>query len=452
MKAIKMKQVAQIVGGQLVLGQGASEVTGAVHDSRAAVLGKIFVAIKGERVDGHNYINSAIDNGCTAFFIDNEDAVENIKDRSADVVLVEDAVAAMQRLAKWYMEQLGAKKVAVTGSTGKTSTRDLVYYVLKEKFKTQKNEGNFNSTIGVPLTILDFDEDIEVAVLEMGMDHKDEIKTMCDIARPDIACITNIGISHMENLGSQDGVFNAKMEVTSYFDNESSLIVTADEKYLNRNKIQGDFQLVVTGFENDEDYIIADVKQREDMSISFIVTEKATGETFGFVVPLPGEHNAKNATLAIAAGRKLGMSFEEIQRGLSKVELTGRRLSMIEKNGIRVIDDTYNASPDSMKAALDVLSKMEAKRRIAVLGDMYELGPEEAKLHEEVGAVAKSKGHYTVTVGQLAKHMNGDRHFDNKEDFKKEMKGYFLEGDAVLVKASRGMALEELIETVLGEK
>ena len=452
MKAIKMKTVADIVGGRLVLGDGSSEITGAVHDSRAAAAGKIFVAIKGERVDGHDYINSAIGNGCTAYFIDNEGAVNSIEDKSADVVLVDDAVSALQELAKWYMSQLDAKKVAVTGSTGKTSTRDLVYYVLKEKFKTQKNEGNFNSTIGVPLTILDFDDDLEVAVLEMGMDHKDEIKTMCDIARPDIACITNIGISHMENLGSQDGVFDAKMEVTSFFDENSSLIVTECEKYLNRNKVKGDYQLVVTGFGDGSDFFIEDVIQKEDMSISFTVTEKATGEKFRFNVPLPGEHNAKNATLAIAAGRKLGMTFEEIQRGLAKVELTGRRLSLIERNGIRVIDDTYNASPDSMKAALDVLSKMEGKRSIAVLGDMYELGPDEIKLHEEVGTVAKSKGHYTVTVGQLAKHMHGDRHFDTKEEFIKEMSGTFEEGDVVLIKASRGMAMEELIESVLGEE
>lgn len=451
MKPLKMKMVADIVKGRLCNGNGEVEIVSAVHDSRLAKENNIFVAIKGERVDGHNYINSAVEGGCRAVFVDNEECLKNVEE-DIDAVLVDDTVEALQKLAKWYISTLNAKKIAVTGSTGKTSTRDLVYFVLSEKFKTQKNEGNFNSTIGVPLTILEFDEDVEVVVLEMGMDHKGEIETMCDIARPDIACITNIGISHMENLGSQEGVFNAKMEVTSFFGEENTLIVTHSDEFLNDKKIKGNFDLKVTGLGDYCDYVIENVKQCEDMSISFTTVEKVTGERFDFHVPLPGEHNAKNATLAIAAGRKLGMTFEEIQRGLSKVELTGRRLSLIEKNGIKVIDDTYNASPDSMKAALDILSKTTAKRTIAILGDMYELGPDEIKLHEEVGAVAKSKGHYTVTIGQLAKHMDGHRHFDTKDEFKKEMKGYFVEGDAVLLKASRGMALEEVIETVLGEE
>lgn len=448
MKSLKISEIVEAVKGKLISGDETLCVSSVCQDSRLAKEGSIFFAIKGDAFDGHNFISSAKSNGCSAVVLENIDAIKNIDTTDLSVILVDDTVLALQNLSKSYLSKLNLKKIAVTGSTGKTSTRDMTYYICKEKYSTQKNQGNFNTVVGVPLTIMEFDEDIEVAVIEMGMDRPGEIDTMEDIVRPDIGIITNIGVSHLENFDNKrEGIFNAKMEITNYFDESNILIVTDSEEYLNKENIKGDFKLILTGDKNDDAFVVSDIDQTSDDGVRFKVTYKDESEEF--FVPVLGKHNAFNATLAIAAGRQLGVSFKEAKNGLKKMELTGKRLAIKKNNDIKVIDDTYNASPDSMKAALDILSKTVGNRHVAVLGDMYELGSNEAEFHKEVGKFAREKADELFSIGELAKEYEADRHFDTVDEFVEATKDYFKPGDVVLVKASRGMALEQVVAEIL---
>ena len=449
---LKISEIISATGAKIYGDMTDAVVKSVCQDSRLAVSESMFFAIKGDAFDGHNFVASAIEKGCNAIVVQNTDCLKGVDLKDVNVLLVDDTVKALQDLSKAYLNNLNVKKVAVTGSTGKTSTRDMIYYVCSEKYKTQKNQGNFNTVVGVPLTILEFDKDIEVAVIEMGMDHKGEIDTMVDIVRPDIGVITNIGISHMENFESRDGIFDAKMEITNYFDENSTLIVTESENYLNRENINLEnigYNLVFTGEDKDDEFFTYDIEPQGDMGVEFKV--KHDDEIGEFFVPVPGRHNALNGTLAVAVGKKLGVSFEEAARGLAKIELTGKRLSVKEKNGIKIIDDTYNASPDSMKAALDILSITKGERHIAVLGDMLELGKDEVKYHQEIGEIAREKADMVITVGSLAKHISDENNFKDIGEFIENMDNILKSGDVVLFKGSRGMALDKAVEKLLDE-
>lgn len=449
---LKISEIISATGAKIYGDMTDTVVKSVCQDSRLAVSESMFFAIKGDAFDGHNFVASAIEKGSNAIVVQNTDCLEGVDLKDVNVLLVDDTVKALQDLSKAYLNNLNVKKVAVTGSTGKTSTRDMIYYVCSEKYKTQKNQGNFNTVVGVPLTILEFDKDIEVAVIEMGMDHKGEIDTMVDIVRPDIGVITNIGISHMENFESRDGIFDAKMEITNYFDEKNTLIVTESENYLNRENINPGnigYNLVFTGEDKDDEFFTYDIEPQGDMGVKFKV--KHDDEIGEFFVPVPGRHNALNGTLAVAVGKKLGVSFEEAARGLAKIELTGKRLSVKEKNGIKIIDDTYNASPDSMKAALDILAITKGERHIAVLGDMLELGKDEVKYHQKIGEIAREKADMVITVGSLAKHISDENNFKDIGEFIENMDNLFKSGDVVLFKGSRGMALDKAVEKLLDE-
>lgn len=450
MKPFKVGEIAEVIKGTVYQGDMDSTVYGVCQDSRLAESGFVFFAVKGDAFDGHDFLQTAIEKGCKCVVVENTEKLAHAQLNDIAVLVVRDTVKALQDLAKFYINSLNVKKIAVTGSTGKTTTRDMTYYVCREKFKTQKNKGNFNSTVGVPLTIMDFDEDIEVAVIEMGMDKAGEIDVMSEIVRPDMALITNIGISHLENFGSRKGIFDAKMEVTNYFDENSKLIVTEDDEFLNKKAIEGNFKLIVTGENSQDDFFVTDIKETDDDGVSFKVICK-DGEGH-FDLPVPGRHNALNATLAIAAGKQLGVSFEDAAAGLAKMELTGKRLNIKNIGGLKIIDDTYNASPASMKAALDILESTKGKRKIAVLGDMFELGADEIHYHEEVGKYAKERADVLLTVGNLAAHMGADEHHKNIEQFIEKRKDFFEEGDVVLVKASRGMAFEKIVDNISENK
>ena len=450
MKPLKIKEIISATGAKLFVGSDDKVVKSVCQDSRLAVADSLFFAIKGDAFDGHNFVSSAMEKGCSGVVVENTKCLEEIDTKDIVVLLVDDTVKALQDLSKYYLSKLNVKKIAVTGSTGKTSTRDMTYYVCREKFRTQKNQGNFNTVVGVPLTILEFDEDIEVAVIEMGMDHPGEIDTMVDIVKPEIGLITNIGISHLENFDNRDGIFDAKMEIANYFGPDDTLIVTESEDYLNREQMaskETGYNLVFTGASEEDEYYVFDIDASDENGVSFKV--KNQDEIGQFFVPVPGLHNAFNATLAIAAGKKLGVTFEEAARGLRKIELTGKRLSIKEKNGIKVIDDTYNASPDSMKAALEILGSTQGERRIAVLGDMFELGSDEVRYHREMKAIAEDKADVVISVGKLAKNISEENNYKDVNDFNENIGGFFKPGDVVLFKASRGMALDKAVEKLL---
>ena len=468
MRAFTTYEIADIVKGRVIFGNN-TIVTGVCQDSRLAAGGNLFVAINGDAFDGHDFIGSAVEKGCVAVIADNEQkaaialaAAKPDKDRVCTII-VENSERALQELAAFYIRSLKLKKVAVTGSTGKTTTRDMLYHVLKGKYKTGKNEGNFNSTVGVPLTIMTFDEDTEAAVIEMGMDKPGEISVMTSIVEPDIAVVTNIGVSHMERRGSREAIFKAKMEITETLGSAGTLIVAKDNRFLNkeniRKEIGGDFSIITVGEEDDCDFVVSDISVSGDGSVSFKLTGPISfgaksgekRENYKFHLPIPGRHNAINGALAAAAGSMMGISMNESAAGLEKMVLTGKRLSVDKRGGITIIDDTYNASPDSMMAALDILADMDGKRKIAVLGDMYELGNDEETFHRQVGQLAEEKADVLFTIGDLGKYISDKNHFDTIENFKEAAKGFFEDGDVILVKASRGMAFERVTEYILNE-
>lgn len=458
MKKLTMQQIETGTGGRLI--SGTREKSGAVQtvcrictDSRKAQPGDLFFALTGDKHDAHKYLPQVAAAGCTCAVIADADACPE----GMTAILVEDTTRALQQLSSWYLSQLNMKKIAVTGSTGKTSTRDLTWYVCSEKYKSQKNEGNLNNHLGVPLTILSFDDDTEVGILEMGMDKFGEIQLLADIVRPDIGIITNIGMAHIENLGSRDGIFHAKMELTEYFGTENILIAARDEEYLNEERINGSYHLITAGCDGRSDYIISHIDDFGAEGIQFTLEHKGIMQRFH--LPIPGRHNAFNGALAVAAGAQLGITMEEAARGLAKARLTDKRLTVRGRNGIKVIDDTYNASPDSMKSAIDVLMKTRGIRSVAILGDMFELGETSRYQHELVGRYAAENGvELLIAIGECSVEMaRGAReegmenvmYFPDKDSFFKEMDKIIEKGDVILIKGSHGMAMDKIVNRIM---
>ncbi len=456
---------ARIMGGTVIYGDGSETAGRAFADSRQASADGLFFALKGDNRDGHEFLREVMDAGCRQFVISDEDAFKNALGSRDGITAVktDDTTEAMIAFAKTYLASLDAKRIGVTGSTGKTSTKDMMYAVSSGKYKTGRNLGNLNTLQGLCMTILGFDPDTEVAILEMGMDHAGEIHELADFIRPDIALMTNVGISHLERLGSRDNIFHAKMEIVDYFENGASLIVSKGKDYLQRENVThgywkgaetpaGTYDVVMTGTDDDNDYVISDIKENGFKGISFDITHD--GQLQHFELPVMGVHNALNAALAVAAGEKIGVSMAESAESLRKLELTGGRLTVRKGRGYEVIDDTYNASPDSMGAALKILSEQEGARRVAILGEMYELGDDEKALHRSMGELAKELGiDKVLAIGPLAKNIEegaGDiaEYFETKEEFIDEMDTYIKEGDIVLVKASRGLALEKVVKAL----
>ena len=467
MNRTELIDIAKATNGRIISGSENHAVTGVVHDSRECGPGDIFVCVIGENLDGHSFIPQVVEAGCRALLISDRTVFDDMcSGGNADgpgaredlnVILVDNTVKAMGDLAEWYLETLGLTTVAVTGSVGKTSTRDMIYYVLNEKFKCGRNLKNYNNEIGLPLSIFKLDDSYEAVVLEMGMSDFGEISRLSRIAGPDIGVITNIGTSHMEHLGSREGIFRAKMEITENLkpaDEGGTMVVAFDEEFLNRERVRGDYEVIFAGQDGRSDYIVGDIDDEGIDGVSFSLEHRE--ERRRFTVPVPGRHNATNATLAIAIGDLLGLTTEEIRRGLAKTSLTGHRLRVVRSADITVIDDTYNASPDSMKSGLKVLERSRCTgRRIAILGEMYELGEDEARMHRDVGIFAAGCDiDMVIGIGTLAENITeGSRTggktvewFETKEDFIRKKDDYIKPGDLILVKASRGMKLEEVVE------
>jgi len=424
----------------------------------------LFVVIRGENHDAHVFLPQVFEAGCmTAIVFDEKQAMAAAsefiaKGHEINLILVKDTVEALGLLAKDYLDSLSVKKIAVTGSTGKTSTKDMVYFACKEKYNTVRTQGNYNNEIGLPLTVLGIDETAEVAIFEMGMDGQGQIHYLAKIVRPEVAIITNVGITHMEKLGSRENIFNAKMEITDFMNEENLLIISDGGDMLNAKTAAGNYRLKTIGFDGRSNFIISDIEDCGADSIAF--TLETEFKTQYIKLNVGGRHNAINASLAAAAALDIGVSMEEIVRGLQKLELTDKRLSIKGKNGIKVIDDTYNASPDSMKAGIDVLISTKGVRHVAVLGDMYELGESSEQYHKEVGMYAAQKGvNLVVGIGETAKFIalgaeeaDNDAnvaYFESKEEFIEKLEEYVGIGDVILVKGSRGMAMEKIVNKIL---
>lgn len=464
MKNMTLKNIAQAVDGTLHMEGvpfGVSldlvEALGVVHDSRQVENGFIFLATPGERVDGHSFIDSAFEKGALGVVC--EKAPENPK---GAYILVKDSFQALKDMAEFYLSGLEVKVVGITGSVGKTSTKEFVSSVLSKRFRVQKTEGNFNNEVGLPLTVLKIREDCEVAVLEMGISNFGEMGRLSKIAKPDICVITNIGQCHLENLGTRDGILKAKSEIFDYMKENAGICLNGDDDKLAAiTEVKG-IKPLFFGIGSMYD-VYADDYQNKGLYGSSVMIHIRTGKEqadFRADIPLPGGHMVYNALAAAAVGTLLGLDADQISRGIREVEPVGGRSHIIHGERFTVIDDCYNANPVSMKAALDLLTMSDlaaSPRRVAILGDMFELGADRNELHAEVGRYAGNLDiHVLVCVGALSKSMydaavlmgNTGRkvyYFADKDAMICELEGILRDGDTVLIKASHGMHFEEVV-------
>lgn len=459
MDKLTIKEIREAVNGKLIAGNEDDVVDNVCTDSRKVNSRSLFVPIIGDVYDAHRFIPDVIKKKCMNLIVSDRSAVEGIENINA--IEVKDTTKALQNIAAFYLRKLKLKTVAVTGSIGKTSTRDITYAILSEKYKTGTTVKNYNNDIGVPLTIFGFDSSMEAAVLEVGMDHPGEIHRLVNIIRPDTGIITYVGVSHIENLGSRENIRAAKMEIADYFGKENHLILNRDNDMLENLETDEDYEIVSVGSKPYYRYYVHDIKDNGVNGVKFVLTKE--GKDYHIDVPVPGAHNAVNASLAIAACETLGVSVEEAVRGIRKMKLTEKRLAITNKNGIQVIDDTYNASPESMKSAINTLMKSDGRRKIAILGGMNELGADSSEFHREVGEhAALLSVDLLITIGRKALDIaegardrlpeNRNLHFETKEDFYQKMENLIQEGDTILVKASRGFEMEQVVEKLIGNE
>lgn len=443
---MKVYEIVEATRGILVSGNKDDEINFFSQDSRQMTNGGMYIPLKGERFDGHNFIESAFQTGAQAIISEKD---VNYEDKI--VIKVKDTHQALKDMASYLRNHRPVKVVGVTGSVGKTSTRDMVYSVVKQKYKTLKTEGNYNNEIGLPLTILRY-HDEEVLVLEMGMNHLQEMSRLSMIARPDIACITNVGTAHIGELGSRENILKAKLEIINGMKEGSTLIINQDNDML--QTVELPHLNVVRVGKGKEASIQASHIVLEETKSSFEVEYKGKKEIIE--VPVQGEHNISNALIAIAVGIELNISLEDIKKGIQEFKLTKNRMDILEKNHKTVIDGTYNASVDSMKSSIDVLANYK-KRKVAILADMLELGDYSQQLHEEVGSYVASKGiDILVCVGKEAKYiyqkaresMKDVYYFESNQEVIARLDELLKEDDVILVKGSHSMNLKEVVEKI----
>lgn len=454
MKNITVEDILNICNGKLICGNKKDICESFCKDTRILQNGDVYVGIKGEKFDGNTLYKQAIENGAKVCILQGIEVDEEyIKDKEVSIILVDDTIKAIGKIANFKRNLYGKDfpVIAVTGSVGKTSTKDIIASVVSEKYKVLKTEGNMNNHIGLPFTILKL-KDEEALVVEMGMNHFGEIDYLTNIAEPNIAVITNIGTSHIGNLGSRENILKAKLEILNS-KNIKNVVINNDNDLLhkwyeeNKNK----YEIHTYGIENESNSKAKDIYLMEQSSKFTAITEN---EKYEITVPVGGEHFVYNALCALTVGRVLELSKKEIENGIKKFELTKKRMEISKiKDNVTIINDSYNASFDSMKAALKYLKDIEGERKIAVLGDMLELGSYAEDLHRKVGKeFNKNNIDVLVTVGELSKNINNvvntkeNYHFENNKEAEVFLNKELKQGDVALFKASNGMKFFEIIE------
>lgn len=454
MKNITVEDILNICNGKLICGNKKDIYENFCKDTRILQNGDVYVGIKGENFDGNILYKQAIENGAKVCILQGIEVDEEyIKDKEVSIILVDDTIKAIGKIANFKRNLYGKNfpVIAVTGSVGKTSTKDIIASVVSEKYKVLKTEGNMNNHIGLPFTILKL-KDEEALVVEMGMNHFGEIDYLTNIAEPNIAVITNIGTSHIGNLGSRENILKAKLEILNS-KNIKNVVINNDNDLLhkwyeeNKNK----YEIHTYGIENSSESIAKEISLMEQSSKFTAITDD---EKYEITVPVGGEHFVYNALCALTVGRVLGLSKKEIENGIKKFELTKKRMEISKiKDNVTIINDSYNASFDSMKAALKYLKDIEGERKIAVLGDMLELGSYAEDLHRKVGKeFNKNNIDVLVTVGELSKNINNvvntkeNYHFENNKKAEVFLNKELKQGDVALFKASNGMKFFEIIE------
>ncbi len=457
---LKIKEITGAVNGALLKGAPGIEVRGFAIDSRQVKPGDLFVPFKGEKVDGHDYIQKAFANGAAGTLYAREGEPPAGLPEEGVVIAVSDSMTALQHLAAWYRRRFELPVVGVTGSSGKTTTKDYIAGVLSARFKTLKTTGNLNNEIGLPLTILQLEDFHQAAVVEMGMTAPGEITTLCEIADPSIGVITNIGEAHIELLGSIRAIAKAKAELLAYLGSGGVAVLNGDDPRLLEIGERHPGKVLYYGF-NQGDIKGLEMSQRGEKS--FFRARFPNGKDGWFESPLPGRESAGNARAALAVGYHLGMEMPELEAGLKAVEVTAGRLQVIRRIGEPVIiDDTYNANPASVAAAIRVLKELGGGKTVAVLGDMLELGHASGEAHRRIGRMVAETGIYClVTVGRLAALAAEEAekmgvivygYEDHEGAIKRLQEMEMDEQWHLLAKGSRGMRMEKIIEALIGEK
>ena len=451
MLELNLQEIVKATKGALLKEAYVKEIKAVSTDTRKIEEGTMFIALKGENFNGNNYVLEAFNKGAKIAIVDEVKCDLNELKEDVALIKVQNARRALMDLAKFYREKLGLKVVGITGSAGKTSTKDLVAAVLSDKYKVFKTKGNFNNEIGLPLMILELDSTYDVAILEMGMRGLGQIKELAEIASPDFGIITNIGISHIEILKTRENILKAKMEIATFFDKNNTLVVCGNDDFLGALP-NAEYKIVKTGV-GENFKIGAKNIALEELSSKFTVYDGEKEEEFS--LDMPGEHNISNLMLGIAIAKELGVSFEEMKRGLKNIEATSMRLELIKKDGFSILNDCYNSSPVAVKSAIDVMKNIEGKRRIAVLGTMRELGHKSEEAHEEIGKYAKENGiEKVLCFGDFSENIKegygeGCTVYENKEELIKDLLNIICDGDIILVKASRSLKFEEITKALL---
>ena len=429
-------------------------------DSRTIHEGSLFIPLSGERFDGHAYIASALEGGAAACFTQRER--ESYLPGKC-YIKVEHTQRALRELAKYYKKKFEIPVVAVTGSVGKTTTKDMVAAVLGQKYQVLKTEGNFNNELGLPLTLFRLNRQHEICVLEMGMNHFGEISYLVHLAPPDVAVITNIGDAHIENLGSRQGILKAKSEIFETMDPTGLAVLNGDDPLLRPLAGELPTQTVLCGADHQPPYEALEIHSQGAKGLQ--LTVKTPHATFPVTVPAPGEHMIYPVLMACAIGERFGLTPEQMQAGVASFVPTKMRMNVLHQGDLTILDDGYNANPQSMKAALEILSQTEGSYRAAVLGDMFELGELGPELHRSMGEWAASLGNIDglLAVGDLAWNiydaarengMEGVFYAKDRATAKALLPNFIRPGGVILVKASRGMAFEEITREIqrLGPK
>ena len=454
---MKIRDILNVTSGRLITGKEELECENFSKDTRTIQKGDVYIGIKGEKFDGNQFWQQALDNGAEAVIIQNVEITKKEMEKYSNktIIKVENTLDALYEIAGYKRNLYDIPVVAVTGSVGKTSTKDIIASVVSTKYKTLKTEGNNNNNIGLPFTILKL-KDHEAMVIEMGMNHFGEISLLTSIAKPTLAVITNIGTSHIGNLGSRENILKAKLEILEgmqipkiIINNDNDLL----HKWYEENKAK--IEVYTFGIENESDINAQNIILEEEYG-EFKVVSNKTNE-LEIKVPVGGKHFIYNALCATEVGRILEISDENIKKGIKEFELTKKRMDIRKlENGAILINDSYNASYESMKVSLEFLANHTGKRKIAVLGDMFELGEYSEKLHRDVGKeVAENNIDILICTGNNSKYIieeakknkNIQTYFmNNNEQIVEDLKQKLTKGDVVLVKASNGMKFFEICQ------
>jgi len=457
---LKISELAELCGGILLAGDAAAEARGVSIDSRTLREGEIFLALKGERFNGHDFAGAALENGAACIIGQRSglEALAGDSARMAAFIAADEPLDALHRLARNYRRRFDIPLVAITGSCGKTTTKDMLAAILGKTRRVVATEGNLNNLIGAPLMLLRMDSDTEVAALEIASNAPGEIDTLAEILSPTAGIITNIAPVHLEGFGTIDGVFAEKSSMITHIRDGGFLVVHADDVPTERVRPMFDGEIITFGMNDAADYFAIDIKQDIETGSQFLLN----GE-HALAIPIVGEHNVLNALAAAAAAERLGADIDSICAGLEEFATSGMRMQVLRHRGATIINDAYNANPRAMHEAIATILNAPAQRRILALGDMLELGDGARSEHSSLGKHVGGSGidllyvcgefAGDVAAGAVEAGMQAERVYrcEDAEEIATSLKYILRDGDLLLVKGSRGMRMERVVDLIIEE-